>query len=103
MYEFWLDRVMFLGHIMSEERVAVDPAKIETVINWKQSKTVAEVRSFLGFIGYYRRFVEAFARLTGPLTTLTRKDHKFVWTERCKQSFQELKRRLTTAPVLIIP
>ena len=101
--EFWLDRVMFLGHIVSEEGVAVDPAKIEAIINWKQPKTVTEIRSFLGLVGYYRRFVEAFARLAGPLTTLTRKDHKFVWTERCEQSFQVLKRRLTTAPVLTIP
>ena len=101
--EFWLDRVMFLGHIVSEEGVAVDPAKIEAIINWKQPKTVTEIRSFLGLAGYYRRFVEAFARLAGPLTALTRKDHKFVWNERCEQSFQELKRRLTTAPVLTIP
>ena len=101
--EFWLDRVMFLGHIVSEEGVAVDPAKIEAIINWKQPKTVTEIRSFLGLAGYYRRFVEAFARLAGPLTALTRKDHKFVWSERCEQSFQELKRRLTTAPVLTIP
>ena len=59
--------------------------------------------SFLALVGYYRLFVEAFTRLAGPLTALTRKDHKFVWTERCEQSFQELKRRLTTAPVLTIP
>ena len=76
--EFWLDRVMFLGHIVSEEGVAVDPAKIEAIINWKQPKTVTEIRSFLGLAGCYRRFVEAFARLAGPLTALTRKDHKFV-------------------------
>ena len=63
---------------------------------------MTEVRSFLGLVGYYCHFVEAFARLAGPLTTLTRKDHKFVWIERCEQSFQELKRRLTTAPVLTI-
>ena len=94
---------MFLGHIVSEEEVVVDPAKIEAIINWKQPKTVTEIRSFLGLAGYYRRFVEAFARLAGPLTALTRKDHKFVWNERCEQSFQELKRRLTTAPVLTIP
>ena len=93
---------MFLGHIVSEEGVAVDPAKIEAIINWKQPKTVTEIRSFLGLAGYYRRFVEAFARLAGPLIVLICKDHKFVWTKRCEQNFQELKKRLTTAPVLII-
>ena len=72
---------MFLGHIMSEEGLAVDPAKVETVTNWKQLKTVIEVKSFLGLAGYYRRFIEVFVRLAKPLTTLTCKDHKFVWTK----------------------
>ena len=87
---------------MSEEGAVVDPAKIEAVINWNQPKTVTKVRSFLGLARYYRRFVEVLARLAGLLTALTYKDHRFVWTEGCEQSFQELKRRLTTAPMLII-
>ena len=64
---------------------------------------MTEVRSFLGLAGYYHHFVEAFVRLAGPLTALTCKDYKFVWIERYEQSFQELKKRLTTAPVLTIP
>ena len=64
---------------------------------------VIEVRSILGLVGYYRRFLEVFARLVGPFTALTRKDHKFFWTERCEQSFQELKKRLTITPVFTIP
>ena len=84
MYEFYLNRVMFLGHIVSEEGITVDPAKIKAIINWKKPKTVTEVRSFLGLTGYYRRFVEAFARLAEPLTALTHKDHKFIWTKRCE-------------------
>ena len=72
-------------------------------MNWKQPKTVTEIRSFLGLAGYYRRFVEGFAKLAGPLTALTRKEQKFVWTEKCESSFQELKKRLTIAPVLTIP
>ena len=76
--EFWLDRVMFYGHIVSEEEVAVDPTKIEVVINWKQAKTVTEVRSFLGLAGYNHHFIKAFARLVGPLTALICKDQKFV-------------------------
>ena len=97
-FKFWVNRVMFLGHIVSEEGVTVDPAKIEAIINWKQPKTVTEVRRFLSLTGYYRRFMEAFARLAGTLTALTRKEHKFCGPNRCEQSFQELKRRLTTAP-----
>ena len=88
---------------MSDEGISVDPNKIEAIINWKQPKSVTEIRSFLGLAGYYRRFVEGFSRLAGPLTALTRKGQKYVWTERCEESFQELKRRLTTAPVLTLP
>jgi hypothetical protein len=62
-----------------------------------------EIRSFLGLTGYYRRFIEGFSKLSGPLTALTRKNARFVWTDECKQSFQELKRRLVTAPVLALP
>ena len=56
--EFWIDKVIFLGHTVSKEGVTVDPAKIEAIISWQQPKNVTEVRSFLGSIGYYRRFVE---------------------------------------------
>ena len=62
-----------------------------------------KVRSFLGLVGYYRRFVEGFSRLAAPFTRLTRKNEKFQWSEECEQSFQELKQRLVTAPVLTLP
>ena len=62
-----------------------------------------DIRSFLGLAGYYRRFVQDFAKLAGPLTALTKKRTKFEWTDKCQKSFEELKRRLTTAPILIIP
>ena len=81
----------------------VDPSKTEAVSQWQQPKNVSEVRSFLGLAGYYRRFVEGFSRIALPLTQLTRKNHKFLWTEACERSFQELKERLTTAPVFTIP
>ncbi|KAL5773478.1 hypothetical protein ACOSQ2_013402 [Xanthoceras sorbifolium] len=61
------------------------------------------IRSFLGLAGYYRKFVEGFSRIATPLTKLTRKEEKFVWSEACQQSFDELKRRLTSAPVLTLP
>ena len=90
--EFWLDKVVFLGHVVSKEGIAVDPTKIEAVTNWQRPKNVTEVRSFLGLAGYYRRFVEGFAKIANPLTALTRKEHKYTWTEPCEGSFQELKK-----------
>ena len=101
--EFWLSRVAFLGHVISGEGISVDPAKIEAVMDWPRPTTVTEVRSFLGLAGYYRRFIERFSAIATPLTRLLKKETKFEWTERCEKSFQELKQRLTTAPVLTIP
>ncbi|KAL8093144.1 hypothetical protein AgCh_035145 [Apium graveolens] len=85
------------------EGIKVDPVKIEAVSKWEQPKTPTEIRSFLGLAGYYRRFVKDFSKIASPLTKLTRKNEKFVWTEKCEESFQELKRRLVTAPVLALP
>ncbi|KAI5381318.1 hypothetical protein KIW84_UN0831 [Lathyrus oleraceus] len=83
--------------------VAVDSSKIEAVSKWEAPKSVAEIRSFLGLAGYYRKFIEGFSKLALPLTMLTRKGQAFVWDFKCEEGFQELKRRLTTAPILILP
>ncbi|CAJ2645092.1 unnamed protein product [Trifolium pratense] len=101
--EFWLKEVSFLGHVISSGRIAVDPAKVDAVLQWGTPESVSEIRSFLGLAGYYRRFIEGFSKLALPLTQLTRKDQAFVWDVKCEESFQELKKRLTTAPVLILP
>src|SRR3954462_13363495 len=101
--EFWLSEVKFLGHVVSGEGISVDPSKIEAVTKWERPKTVFDIRSFLGLAGYYRRFVKDFSKLANPMTKLTRKGARFEWSEECEQAFKELKERLTTAPVLIIP
>jgi hypothetical protein len=101
--EFWLKEVSFLGHVISSGGIAVDPSKVDAVLKWGTPESVFEIRSFLGFAGYYRRFIEGFSRLALPLTRLTRKGQAFVWDNLCEKSFQELKRRLTSAPVLILP
>src|SRR5512142_650567 len=101
--EFWLSEVKFLGHVISSGGVAVDPSNVESVLSWKQPKTVSEIHSFLGLAGYYRRFIENFSKIARPMTRLLQKDVKYKWTESCEQSFQELKKRLVTAPVLILP
>ncbi|XP_070663891.1 uncharacterized protein [Malus domestica] len=88
---------------LSTQGIQVDPQKIAAVENWEQSRTVTEVRSFLGLAGYYRRFVQNFSMIALPLTKLTRKDVKFEWDENCERSFQQLKYCLTHAPVLVLP
>ncbi|KAK1683712.1 hypothetical protein QYE76_044560 [Lolium multiflorum] len=89
---------------MANQRgIAVDPAKIKTVMEWQAPTTQTEVRAFLGLAGYYRRFVEGFSSIARPMTQLLKKDRKFEWTDKCEESFQQLKSRLTTASILIMP
>ena len=92
----------FLGHIISEEGIAVDPVKIEAIKDWPRPTTVTKIWSFLGLARYYKRFVEGFSRIVAPLTLLTRKDRKFVWEEDQERSFHEVKTRLTSAPILTV-
>jgi hypothetical protein len=101
--EFWLKKVSFLGHIVSNGGISVDPGKVKDVLNWKPPINVSEIHSFLGLAGYYRRFIERFSKLAKPMTTLLEKNAKFVSSEKCQTNFEELKKRLTTAPVLILP
>ena len=101
--EFWLTEVKFLGHVVSASGVSVDLEKVEVVMSWERPKSVFEIRSFLGLAGYYRRFIEDFSRLAAPMTRLTRKGVKFEWEDLCEEALQELKGRLTSAPILIVP
>ena len=100
--EFLLNEVRFLGHVVSASGVSVDPDKIEVVMSWERPKSVFEIRSFLGLARYYRRFIEDFSQLATPMTRLTQKEVKFDWDDRCEEAFQKLKRKLTTAPILIV-
>jgi len=101
--EFWLEEVAFLGPVVNKDGLAVDLAKVQAVVEWERPTSVREIRSFLGLVGYYRRFIEGFSSLSGPLTALTRKNAPFVWRDKCEASFQELKRRIVTTPVLTLP
>ena len=97
--EFWLKQVGFLGHVLSAEGIAVDPSKVKDVLDWLPPATVSQIRSFLGLVGYYRRFIEGFSKIAKPMTELLKKDKKFEWTTDYEKSFTELKKHLTTAPV----
>jgi hypothetical protein len=101
--EFWLQEVAFLGHIITAEGVKVDPEKVKAIVEWKQPTNVTEICSFLGLAGYYRRFIEGFLKIARPMTALPEKGKEFKWTEACEKSFQELKTRLTSTPILVLP
>ncbi|WVZ58857.1 LOW QUALITY PROTEIN: hypothetical protein U9M48_009083 [Paspalum notatum var. saurae] len=93
----------FPGAYSVEKGVAVDPSKVKDVLNRKQPETVTKIRSFLGLAGYYRRFIKDFSKIAKPMTSLTKKNAKFVWGPKCEEGFRELKKPLTTAPVLAQP
>jgi hypothetical protein len=101
--EFWLKEVGFLGHVLSAGGVSIDPSKITSIMERKAPTSPTEVQAFLGLAGYYWKFVEGFSSIARPLTQLLKKDKKFEWTEKCEQSFQELKKRLVSAPILTMP
>ncbi|XP_020272528.1 uncharacterized protein LOC109847708 [Asparagus officinalis] len=101
--QFWLDRVAFLGHVVSGDGISLDPEKVFVVKDWPIPKSVSDIKSFLGLAGYYRHFIRDFLKISEPMTQLTRKDIKFIWSDACEKVFEELKSRLITTPVLTIP
>jgi hypothetical protein len=99
---FYQKQIQYLGHIISKDGITVDPEKIEAIREWSSLKNVTEVRSFMGLVGYYIRFIEGFSKITHPITSLQRKGMKFPWTLDCERSFQHLKQLLASAPILRI-
>ncbi|MCO5553822.1 hypothetical protein L7F22_007348 [Adiantum nelumboides] len=101
--EFFMEEIHFLGHIVSKDKVRMDPAKIKAIQDWPEPVNLHEVRSFLGLCSYYRRFIRFFAEIATPLHDLTRKGVVFRFGERQQQAFKILKEKLTTKPILILP
>jgi hypothetical protein len=95
--EFRLKQVTFLGHIISKGGISIDPSKVQDVLSWKAPTSVSDIWSFLGLAGYYRRFIEGFLKISKPM------NKKFEWMPACKASFQELKKRLMIAVILVMP
>lgn len=98
-----LQKVYFLGHIVSADGVQTDPQKTERVSTWPTPTSQKEVQQFLGLASYYRRFVKDFATIAKPLYQLTEKTAKFAWSDEAQAAFEELRHRLVTAPTLAFP
>jgi hypothetical protein len=101
--EFWLTEVAFLGYVISTRGVSVDPGKVKDVLNWMPPTTASEIQSFLGLGGNYRQFIKDFSKIAKPMTKLLEKNKTFEWTGECQASFEELRKHLTSAPVLDQP
>jgi len=100
--EFHKHEVQFLGYVVSQDGLKMDQSKISTILDWPIPTTVREVQSFLGFANFYRRFIERYSQTAHALTELTHKDRPFAWTPEAQTAFDELKKRFTTQPILIM-
>jgi hypothetical protein len=99
---FYQKQIQYLGHIISEKGIAVDPENVKAIRGWPTPRNVSEVISFMGLAGYYRRFIVWFSKIVHTITSLQNKGTKFEWTLKCENNFNLLKELLTSAPVLNI-
>jgi hypothetical protein len=102
-FKFWLTQVAFLRHVISVGGVSEDPEEVRDMLNWKPPSNVSKICSFLGLAGYYRRFIQYFSKIAKTMTHLLEKGKVFKRTQDCQASFEKLKKRLTTTPVLVLP
>ena len=95
---------MYLGHVVSGEGVSCDPSKIKAVENWAAPRTLKQLRTFIGTVAYYKRFIKNFAdEICRPLYDLTKTGQKFIWSDECEMVFQTLRGRLISAPIMAYP
>ncbi|GKC00466.1 putative reverse transcriptase domain-containing protein [Tanacetum coccineum] len=101
--EFWIPKVQFLGHVIDSQGIHVDPAKIKSIKYWASPKTATEIHQFLGLASYYRRFIKGFSKIAKLMTKLTQKKVKFDWGDKEETTFQLIKHKLCSAPILALP
>ncbi|GJS54590.1 putative reverse transcriptase domain-containing protein [Tanacetum coccineum] len=101
--EFWIPNVQFLSHIIDSRGIHVNLAKIESIKDWASPKTPTKIRQFLGLVSYYRRFIEGFSKIAISMKKLTQKGIKFDWGKKEENTFQLIKQKLCSAPILDLP
>ena len=101
--EFEKEKIEYLGLIISHGRIEMDPVKIEGVSSWPIPENVKDAQSFLGFVNFYRRFIQDFAYIARPLHDLTKKEVAWSWTDKQQEAFDSLKKKVTSSPILIFP
>src|SRR6185295_1064366 len=99
---FAQQEIKYLGHIVDKEEIRPDPKKVEAVQTWPVPKNVHDVRSFVGLVNYFAKFIEPYAEIAVPLTNLTRKSAPWNWTGRCQDAFVLLKQKLTEARCCVL-
>lgn len=100
---FFCKEVEYLGHVINEDGVKANPKKVECIKQFPRPRDMVEVQRFLGMCNYYRKYVPNYSKITKPLHVLCKKDIPFVWSQKCEEAFQDLKNRLTKAPILAFP
>jgi hypothetical protein len=98
--EFHQEQVTYLGYVISTKGISMDPNKVKDILNWESPRNVKDVRAFLGFANFYRRFINDFSYIASPLVALTKKDARFKFDGTCQKAFETLKQAFTTAPIL---
>jgi hypothetical protein len=101
--EFCKEKIKWLGMVIQEGKITMDPGKLKGIQDWPAPTTMKQVRGFLGFGNFYRRFIRGFSEIAQPLNDLLKKDRRFEWTKECQQAFDNLKIRFTSEPVLVMP
>ena len=94
--EFAQQEIKFRGHLVIQKHVQMDPKKVQSILDWQAPQNVKDLRSFIGLANYYRKFIVGYSKNAAALTDLLKKDTKWVWSERCNESFQNLKNTIAS-------